>query len=180
MDAMVWAQAFTLYQKERPSHTLDRIDPQPYAAYLLQRCYAKVGRGEDVQRKLEEAFVAFQQKHDAKIRAGLARGSPEKAAEAGLEVLSPGPRYLGAAPSTKEEKMKTPGMALFLLGIDAEGSVQKRLVIDSLPDDTFAAGLTRIADHTRFNPAPKGSELRWAVLPMGYDNRTYAIRPKSE
>src|SRR5436190_8806726 len=51
-EAMIWAQAFTLYQKESPAGAPD--DHQAYAAYLLQRCFEKVGRDEETMHRLEQ------------------------------------------------------------------------------------------------------------------------------
>jgi tetratricopeptide (TPR) repeat protein len=180
MDAMVWAQAFTLYEKEL------RIEPaedhQAYAAYLLQRCFEKIGRDDDTLQELEQAFAAFRQKHDAAIRAGAAGWSFASHNETGgatLEVVNREARHL-IAPSAKEEKMKTPGLAFFLVGIDAEGKTQRRLVVDSLPDEVFAEGLTRVADHIRFNPVPGMTELRWGMIPVSFDNQTYALKQKKK
>jgi tetratricopeptide (TPR) repeat protein len=176
--AMVWAQAFTLYEKELQ---LDQSqDHQAYAAYLLQRCFEKIGRAEETLSQLEQAFAAFRQNHDANIRAGgtgARFASHNETGGATLEVINRDARHL-IAPSAKEEKMKTPGLAFFLVGIDAEGKTQRRLVVDSLPDEVFAEGLTRVADHIRFNPIPGMTELRWGMIPVSFDNQTYALKQK--
>jgi hypothetical protein len=179
MDAMVWAQAFTLYEKELQ---VESSDSQAYAAYLLQRCFEKIGRGEETLAQLEQAFAAFRQTHDANIRAGgtgARFASHNETGGAPLEVTNRDARHL-IAPGAKEERMKTPGLAFFLVGIDAEGKTQRRLVVDSLPDEVFAEGLTRVADHIRYNAVPGMTELRWGMIPVSFDNRTYSLKQKKK
>jgi hypothetical protein len=180
MEAMVWAQAFALYQKDEPRDPrVTRPDNQAYAAYLLQRCYDKIGRGDEAQQQLVDAFVAFQANHDAKIRSGLGLARIEGITGAPLQLVSAPERPLGT-PSATEERMKTPGIALFLLGVDAKGAVQRRLVVDSLPDQVFAEGLTRVADRLRFNPIDGMTELRWGITPIAFDNLKIGIKHKKK
>jgi hypothetical protein len=181
MEAMVWSQVFALYESVLVHASDDQPSRQAYAAYLIQRADEKLGHDDEVRLKIQSHFLAFQQQHDATIRAALLEhGNLQSGtAEPGLEMLNARDRYLGE-PNAIEERMKTPGHAVFLLGVDTQGKVQTELVLDSLPDALFAQGLARNAKRLHFNSAPDGTALRWAILPIAFDNFTLRLEQRKE
>ncbi len=79
-----------------------------------------------------------------------------------------------------EMQMRSPGYALYLIGVDPAGRVSKALVVDSMPDRKFARGLRGSVLRSRFNESPGASGLRWAMIPFSFDDRSvYLKKPGS-
>lgn len=180
MKAMVWAQAFAGYQSVHDEIFGDKNPRQAYAAFLLQRSFEGVGHSDAVRQQIGQYFQDFQESHDATIRAAIAREhekqqSLEKGDGTGLAQLYSGRIDLDT-PDPREQRMHSPGYALFLVGINPKGRIEKLLVVDALPDQVFAAGLEGVMRRSHFNTAKKDSDMRWAYVPVNYDDQSVKLK----
>ena len=119
------------------------------------------------------------QQHDARIRVALTETrDSQKAIKQDQSALHRihGGRMEISMPNSREQQMRSPGVAVFLAGVDAKGRVEKLLVIDSLPDQTFATGLNGSVRSMRFNTADKPGQLRWVTIPMSYDDQSVQLK----
>src|SRR5690606_20745502 len=74
------------------------------------------------------------------------------------------------------DRPEQPGLALFLVGVAADGSLAKILVMDTLPGPEIAEGLLGNMRRARFNAAAPDAPLRWARVPMHFDDRSIRFR----
>ena len=180
MKAMVWTQAFAHYELVHGEIFNDKLpDHQAYAAFLLKRSFDALGHSDAVQNQIEQLFTDFMQQHDARIRAALTETrDSQKAIKQDQSALHRihGGRMEISMPNSREQQMHSPGVAVFLAGVDAKGRVEKLLVIDSLPDQTFATGLNGSVRSMRFNTADKPGQLRWVTIPMSYDDQSVQLK----
>ena len=180
MKAMIWAQAFARYEPVYNEIFGAQHLTQAYAAFLIQRSFEGVGPSDAVQQQIGKYFQDFQQRHDAAIRAAIAREHEKqqtlkKGDGTDLAQLSSG----GIDPNLtnlRERRMNSPGYAVFLVGINPKGRVEKLLVVDTLPDQVFAAGLEGVLRRSHFNTAKKDTALRWAYVPLSYDDESVRLK----
>ena len=182
-QARLWAQAFARYEAVYVAAIGGNPNPnrhQAYAAFLIGRIDPLPGRAEATEKQLREDFFVFLQNYDTQIRAALAalkhpvqsaNNKPQEELHrlGSLQMDVPMPRML-------EQGMDSPGDAIFFLGVNAKGRIEKLLVIDSLPDQVFAAGLARSVRRSRFNTAKVDTPLRWAQIQMMYDDQTVELK----
>ena len=171
MEAMVWAQAYTHYEALLVNDPdSGQTDSQPYAAYLIQRAFEELGRSDEVRKQIAEHLGAFVQAYDEKVRNGLLQHGPQYGSGAPLKQQFEGKRYFDDFLSKEEQRLKTPGWALFLIGVDGKGTIKKAIVIDTLPDEVMAEGVALSASHMTFNPIANDAPMRWTIMPISFDN----------
>ena len=182
-QARLWAQVFARYEAVYVAAIGGNPNPnrhQAYAAFLIGRIDPQRVRAEATDKQLREDFSVFLQNYDTQIRAALAalkhpvqsaNNKPQEELHrlGSLQMDVPMPRML-------EQGMDSPGDAIFFLGVNAKGRIEKLLVIDSLPDQVFAAGLARSVRRSRFNTAKVDTPLRWAQIQMMYDDQTVELK----
>ena len=181
MKAMVWAQAFARYE---PVYLESLNDHHPadqaYAAYLIQRSFDALGHGDAVQKQIGQYCLDFQQQYDTKLRAAIS-ASREKQKRSikgdgdGLQQILPG-TIDPVMSSLREQRLRSSGYAIFLVGVNAKGRVEKLMAVDSLPDETYAAGLEGVLRRTHFSTAKKTTDLRWAYVPVSYDDQSLELK----
>lgn len=180
MKAMVWAQAFARYE---PVYQAGLNDHHPghqaYAAYLIQRSFDALGHGDAVQKQIGQYSLDFQQQYDTKLRAAIS-ASREKQKHSikgdgdDLQQILPG-KIDPAMSSLSEQRLRSSGYAIFLVGVNAKGRVEKLMAVDSLPDEIYAAGLEGVLRRTHFSTAKKTTGLRWAQVPVSYDDQSVEL-----
>ena len=181
MKAMVWAQAFAHYEPvyqailndHHPAH-------QAYAAFLIQRSFDALGHGDAVQKQIGQYSFNFQQQYDTKLRAAIsASREKQKLSIKGdgddLQQILPG-KIDPVMASLSEQRLRSSGYAIFLVGVNAKGRVEKLMAVDSLPDEIYAAGLEGVLRRTHFSTAKKTTALRWAYVPVSYDDQSVELK----
>ncbi|MBS7456203.1 hypothetical protein [Coralloluteibacterium stylophorae] len=175
LDGMVWTQAFAHYERvDAELREYPASERQPYAASLVARSFAALAATGPVdENHVGGLFAGFIADRDASIRAGIleevARGP------LGMEFRSK-PTVQLRMTRPLELRMGQPGAALYIVGVDREGRIAKALTVDSLPDTDFARGLRRALMRVRFDPDPDAEPLRWAGLPLQFDDQTVSLR----
>ena len=180
-QARLWAQVFARYEAVYVEALGGNPDSrQAYAAFLIGRIDPRPGRAEATDKQLRQDFFVFQQDYDTQIRAAFAKLKHplQSANNKDQEEL----RRFGSLqmdllmPRMWEHSMDSPGDAIFLGGVNAKGRIEKLLVIDSLPDQVFAAGLDSSVRSGRFNTAKVDAPLRWARMPARYDDQSVELK----
>lgn len=186
-DAIFWAQIFAHYSE---IESLKHNSPgnQAYQAYLLQRVMqlSKKDRELYTEAMLLEDLTRFHSSYNDKILGS--QSTAVKKAEAlkhkactdksrneersDLLMLS-GPSM--DAGQLIMQKMPSPGYAYYLLIIDPKGKVNRTLVVDSMPDASYAKALAYVAKKISFNTA-KGTSMRTAYIPLSFDDHSVAIK----
>lgn len=173
-EAIVWAQALNHYQ-----HTEAKIvgreifGDRAYVASLLQRCIDRLGRDKELLASVDSDVADFVRQHDKRIREHIAAGHRMptrlfRTSDARKITLTIPPRRSSGIGSE-------PGKAIYLAGVNASGGIAKLLIIDSLPNDTFASAMFATVHRTRFNADPEAKDLRWAILPYEFDSQTIRL-----
>lgn len=181
MGAMIWAQAFAKYEAVYQEISNDKGGShQAYAAFLIQRSFDELGHSDAVQKQIGRYCLGFEQQYDAKIRAALSDSREKqehriKGDGDDLQQILPG-KIDAEMISPSEQRMRSPGYAIFLVGVNAKGRVEKLMAVDSLPDEIFAAGLEGVVRRSHFGTAKKSTELRWAFVPMSYDDQSVQLK----
>ena len=188
-DAMLWSQVFAYYSKEETEKLKDGSN-LAYQAFLLKRVIdAALKENKDyLDKSFMEDFNNFFVNHDAKIQANNKRvfTSAEikkyKACDfANKDSTLQNTVLLNAnkirANAQTSYTLGSPGFAYFLLGINADGVVVRALVVDSLPTEMYAEGLTVVAKALKFNKTPE-IELRQAYVPLTFDDNSIRIKKK--
>ena len=180
MKAMIWAQAFARYE---PVYQASLNDHHPvhqaYAAFLLQRSFDALGHGDAVQKQIGQYSLDFQQQYDTKLRAAIS-ASREKQTHSikgdgdDLRQVLPG-KIDPVMSNLSEQRLRNSGYAIFLVGVNAKGRVEKLIAVDSLPDEIYAAGLEGVLRRTHFSTAKKTTALRWAYVPVSYDDQSVEL-----
>jgi len=165
-EAMIWAQVFAHYAMLLPD---GERPPEGYTAELVQRILAKLGRSSiaDVMPDVA-AFIA---QHDAGIRAGTN-------SHFGGKSVRPKPR---------ERSMIVPdgrfaprsGFADYLLVFEPDGSVAHAWLLDAVPDPALGRTLRHYVSEMTLpaQPADAGTQLRYAWLPVMFDDHRYRAAP---
>lgn len=173
--AAVWAQVFRHYEEANATVRGERLDARrAYTASLLQRCMKALGDGDDLVAEIDADMAAFVRQHDAALQEALraraaARAVRFRSADQQFEFLSYRmPPKIGTQP----------GMAVYLVGVDAEGGASRLLTVDSLPDQDVAHGLKRLAAGIRYDADAEAGGLRWELVPFVYDTRTIGFRER--
>lgn len=186
-DAIFWAQIFAHYSEiERLKH--GQSDNQAYQAYLLQRVMqlSKKDRALYTEQMLLDDLARFHANYNEKIL-GIQTAAIKKAEALKYKscqekngnkeytdpVMLSGPSM--DAGQLIARKMPSPGYAYYLFIIDPKGKVSRTLVVDSMPDVSYAKALTYVAKKIRFNSV-KGTSMRSAYVPLSYDDLSVAIK----
>ena len=183
-QARLWAQVFARYEAVYVAAIGGNPNPnrhQAYAAFLIGRIDPLPGRADATEKQLREDFFVFLQNYDTQIRAALValKHPVQSANDKAQEEL----RWSGTfqmdlpMPIMREHGIDSPGEAIYLGGVNAKGRIEKLLVIDSLPDQIVAGGLAAsLARRSHFNTAKVDTPLRWARIPMSYDDQTVELK----
>jgi hypothetical protein len=180
MGAMVWAQAYLHFKRKLDSGS--RGSSEAYAADLLDRIYARLGRSADVEQEIVQYAAAFVTTHGAKIESS--HGASD---DSGSEPTCQNPSWhLTRVPDAKDDspifgnretrKKWSPGMVLFELWVNPEGKVAHAFVVDALPDGVTADTLREAIKRMRFNTVDAGTPFRVARLPMYFNDNSISLR----
>lgn len=187
-DAMLWSQVYAYYSKEETEQLKDGSN-LAYQAFLLKRVIdaARKENKDYLDKSFLEDFNNFFVNYDAQIQANKKRvfTSAEiekyKACDTNKDSTLQNTVLLNAnkirANAQTSHTLGSPGFAYFLLGINADGVVVRALVVDSLPSEAYAKGLTIVAKALNFNKTP-GLELRQAYIPLTFDDHSIRIKKK--
>lgn len=188
-DAMLWSQIYAYYSKEEQQKQ-KKDSNFAYQAFLLKRVIdaARKENKDYLNKNFMEDFNNFFVNYDAKIQASKNRvftsaeiekyeacGSANKNATLQNTVLLNANKI--RADEQTSNALGSPGFAYYLIGINADGMVIKALVVDSLPSEAYAKGLTAVAKALEFNKIP-GLELRQAYVPLTFDDDSIRIKKK--
>lgn len=167
MAAMVWGQVYGHYDAIYGS---GRAGKHAYIADMLDRIYRRLRAGKDIEDEIQVLVTAFVVEHGERIDA-VHKAPPElrcvDATGAAQAQILPIQRRM-ISRSRAQEEMSGAGIAMYELGVDANGNVVHLFTIDSLPDPTIAVGLDATARRLKFTPAP-GVPIRWIRKPMAYN-----------
>ena len=179
LDAMIWAQVFAYYTKVQRETELEAygVDNGAYAAFLLSRCFDSLGKKAD-HDEIQRGAAAFAAQYDQQIREAIKKNVEWRAEinrstpNAALSLLRQN------APTSNENWPKTPGAIVYILAVDLRGKVIKTFVADSLPDEAIAKAFRRVdyTSYLHFNEVPKEADVRWAQVPVYFDNNTFSIK----
>jgi hypothetical protein len=167
LEANVWAQVYVHYG----------VSPQDlkaatYAAILVHRTWPRLPR--DEEQTAVDDINAYIRLHNASILAGQRQSRSEKIART---LHDPACRVVTLQPLTHHRfigggyynALMQPGIALYWLGVDAQGAVRVVEPILSLPDWRVQRRMRGIATRWRSEPAPQcGKRLRYALLPVEF------------
>lgn len=165
-EAMIWAQVYAHYAMQLPRSERPN---EGYTAELVQRIIDKLGRAGVSEAMPQVAnFIAA---HDADIRAGID-------SDFGGHRLHPASKtrpYL--TPDYRFEPRS--GIADYLLAFHADGSLAHAWLLDAMPDPALGAALQQHAREMTLPPAKAQADdgLRYAWLPMMFDDRRYRMAP---
>ncbi len=188
-DAMLWSQVYAYYSKEETEKLKDGSN-LAYQAFLLKRVIdaARKVNKDYLDKSFLEDFNNFFVNYDEKIQANKNRtlnsAEIEKQKACDFEnkdstlqntVLLNANKIYANAQTT--HALGSPGYAYYLLGINANGDVVKAFVVDSLPNESYAKGLSIVAKSLKFNKTP-GLELRQAFIPLTFDDFSIRIKKK--
>lgn len=179
--ALVWAHAFVHYRRvfgQLAGHPSERR--QAYAASLLLRCRSTMERSTGDRSPIQADLDEFVARHDAGIRAGMI-----ESLQATADTLEARPNNALTQVSSRTLRRSMveagePGLALYRIGVGRDGRVKRVLIVDTAPDRRFGWRMRSIARATRFNPSPGADPLRWAVLPMQFDDHSVSLRPRND
>lgn len=163
-NASVWALAD--YYFSGASH----YAAKGYLADLIHRCEQLLTKAQR-DKALADANV-FIARYQADIRTAHAENKLHPPA-CSLRYVSPRKRR---APETIGWSSDVPrsGNAMFFVGVNREGRVERVLPINSFPSWRVFRITRRMAYDTRFNPAPAcGKTLRWGTMPFDYGSGEY-------
>jgi TonB family protein len=177
--ALLWAHLFAHYRRiDYPPGESFAERRQAYAASLLLRSATALERVAGDYGSIQVDLDEFVARHDADIRAGMVarRESVADKAEA-----RPENRLVQASSTVRRSDIGTgePGQAIYRIGVGRDGRVKRVLIVDSVPDRRFGWRMRNIARRTRFNPSPDAEPLRWAVMPIVFDDHSVSMRPKA-
>jgi hypothetical protein len=163
-EAMNWAQIYGHYALLLPKG--DRPH-DGYAAELVQRIIDRLGKS--AMPEVMGDVNSFIASHDADIRAGTDSRFTGK-------VLHPAPKsspYI--APSGRIAPHA--GFADYLIAFNADGSVANAWLLDAVPVPDLGLTLRKYAWEMRMAPtkAPNGEALRYAWMPVLYDDGRYRV-----
>ncbi len=188
-DAMLWSQVFAYYSKVETEKLKDGSN-LAYQAFLLKRVVdaARKENKDYLDKSFLEDFNNFFVNYDTKIQANknrvLTSADIEKSKLcdfANKDSTSQNTVLLHAnkirANAQTSYALGSPGFAYFLLGVNADGSVIKALIVDSLPNEGYAKGLTVVAKTLEFNKTPV-LELRQVYIPLTFDDGSIRIKKK--
>lgn len=186
MGAMVWAQAYLHFKRKLESGSRD--GSEAYAADLLDRIYARLGRSADVEQEIVQYAAAFVTTHGAKIEGSYGAFDPSEAERSCRRDADWQLRQVANAEEDDEEpklrvfgnretrKKWSPGMVLFEFWINPEGEVAHAFVVDALPDGVAADTLREAIKRMRFNTVDAGAPYRVARVPMHFDDNSISLR----
>jgi hypothetical protein len=184
MSAMVWAQVYAHYMRKYSSHR----GSDTYAADLLDRAYARVGRTSAAQRDITQYVNAFVATHGPKIESAF---SPKADGRTWTPTCRPlndvwplkqvkGDDKIARIRGDRSTRSKArPGIALFEIWVNPEGGVVKALVIDSLPDRVTAEILRDSVEALRFNAVAPDAPLRPGMVPVSFNDHSISL-PESD
>jgi hypothetical protein len=181
MDAMVWAQALMHFDRDGQGFT--GSSKRAYQASLLDRAYRALGNADraGTQTDVEEYLGGFLAKHEAGIRAAMARDPAARDGCAPSYDYAQWPLVLASdakvpiAGNRRTRRPENPGYGLFYIEVMPDGRVGKALVFDGLPGADDAKLLLRTAERLQFNPAP-GAPVRSALVPISVDDYSVRLR----
>lgn len=180
MGAMVWAQAYLHFKRKLGSGSRD--SSEAYAADLLDRIYARLGRSSEVEQDIVQYAAAFVATHGARIEEGHGASDAswtEPTCEDASWHLTRIPSEKDKAPifGNRETRKKwSPGMVLFEFWINPDGEVAHAFVVDALPDGVTADTLRESIKDMRFNTADPGTPFRVAWVPMHFNDNSVSLR----
>ncbi|MFC5438301.1 hypothetical protein ACFPME_17200 [Rhodanobacter umsongensis] len=161
-EAMNWAQIYGHYELllphgVRPHHG--------YAAELVQRIADKLGRS--TMPEIMSDVNSFIASNDAAIRAGNGGASAPNG-------LMPWPESKAFLPPSGRLAPRA-GFADYLLAFNRDGSLADMWLLDAVPDPPLGLALRQYAREMVVAPMPAGAgpALRYAWLPMAYDDGRY-------
>ncbi len=161
-EAMNWAQIYGHYElllprSERPH--------DGYAAELVRRIADKLGRA--AMPEIMSDVNSFLASNDAQIRAGTD-------SRFAAEHVTPAPKSKVYLPPNGHFAPRA-GFADYLLAFNADGSLADMWLLDAVPNPDLGMTLRRYAQEMTVPPmaAGKGSALRYAWMPVMYDDGRY-------
>ncbi len=168
LQANVWAQIYVHYG----------VSPQDlkgatYAALLMHRTWPRLPRAEE-QTAVDD-INAYIRLHNASIIAGQRQSRSEKIARTlddpacRIVALHPDAQHRLIRPANYYNTLVQPGIALYWLGVDAQGAARVAEPILSLPDWRVQRRMRGIAMSWRSEPAPDCSKpMRYTLLPVEF------------
>ena len=172
LDANVWLQVFFTVALEFQTEERSR----GYEASLLHRARAALdGSGHD-QADVVAYANAFLAQHGERIWSGMQAVLDER--KQGAVRPRSNDRRILHGPLPKEA-----GLAEFVLGVDASGSVARVLLLDTMPDPRVGRYLARAAHRMSYEVdagagcvAPDG--LRYVLQTFAFDDRRFQVRTR--
>jgi hypothetical protein len=190
-EAIFWAQIFAHYSEtERMKNNL-RDSNQAYQAYLLQRVMelSKKDKALYTEQMLLADLASFHANYNEKIvdsqsvqrkKADASKFNACKYNNQDEELhdikMVSGPSI--NAGQLTSRMIPSPGYAYYLLVLDPNGKVKRTLIVDSMPDVSYAKALSYVATQIRFNSV-KGSSIRTVYIPLSFDDHSVAIKKES-
>lgn len=163
-SALVWALAD--YYFSGASH----YAAKGYLADLVHRCEQRLTKAQR-DKALADANV-FIARYQADIRTAHVKNMLLPLS-CSLRDVSPQKRR-APEPIGWSSDIPRSGNAMFFVGVNREGKVDRVIPINSFPSWRVFRITRRMARDTRFNPAPACSAtLRWGALPFDYGNGKY-------
>jgi hypothetical protein len=173
LEAMNWAQIFGHYSALLPQ----KLRPSPgYTAELIERIDEKFDRAKlpDVVKNVN-IFIA---NYDGVINAGIKTAQMR---DSGTDIYPVSPSERQYMPGTGNSKFANlspkAGFVEFLIVFKPDGSAQKALVLDSIPDPYLGKALSYIAAAYRVNSVngAKNDSPRYAWVPVMFDDNRYRL-----
>ncbi|GAB2555640.1 hypothetical protein [Rhodanobacter koreensis] len=175
LEAMNWAQIFGHYAALLPQ----KLRPSPgYTAELIERIDEKFDRAKlpDVVKNVN-IFIA---NYDNAINAGIKTAQMR---DSGTDIypVSSSERQRQYMPETGNSKFADlsprAGFVEFLIVFKPDGSAQKALVLDSIPDPHLGKALSYIAAGYRVNSVNdvENDNPRYAWVPVMFDDNRYRL-----
>ena len=141
-----------------------------YLADLIHRCNLRLTKAQR-DKALADANV-FIARYQADIRTAHAENMHHLPA-CSLRYVSPRKRR-APKPIGWSSDVPRSGNAMFFVGVNREGKVERVIPINSFPSWRVFRITRQMARDTRFNPAPACSAtLRWGALPFDYGSGEY-------
>lgn len=142
-----------------------------YLADLIHRCEQRLTKTQrDTALADANGFIAS---HLADIRAAQAATHKPSSPACALRYASAHRRRLAEAPGWSGDVRRS-GDALFYVGVNRAGSVERVIPINSFPSWQVFRITRRMAYDTRFNPASACDKaLRWGIMPFDFGNGEY-------
>ena len=148
----------------------DHYAAKGYLADLIHRSERSLTAGQ--RQQALAAANAFIARYQAGIRTAHAKDR-QSLPGCDLHYLHPRRRrhLAGIGPDSDAPRS---GDAMFLVGVDRAGKVERVIAINSFPSWRVFRITRRMAHDTRFNPAPACSTaLRWGMMPFDYGSGEY-------